>query len=85
MALTPVQAGFPHAVQVGELHRFIDRSARQKDEVEREYLLTSLSPATLDAAAMLALDRDYWGIESGLHQRLDISAREDKRDRKSVV
>jgi predicted transposase YbfD/YdcC len=77
MALTPVQAGFPHAAQVGELRRFLDRGVRQKDEVEREYLLSSLSPAALDAAAMLALDRNYWGIESGLHQRLDISARED--------
>jgi len=27
---------------------------------------------------MLRLDRDYWGIESGLHQRLDVSAQEDK-------
>jgi hypothetical protein len=77
MPITPTQAGFPHAAQVGELRRFIDRGVRQKDEVEREYLLTSLPPAALDAAAMLALDRDYWGIESGLHQRLDISARED--------
>jgi hypothetical protein len=78
LPLTPTQAGFPHAVQVGELRRFIDRGARQKDEVEREYLLTSIPVEQMTAAEMLALDRDYWGIESGLHQRLDISAQEDR-------
>jgi hypothetical protein len=77
-AITPTQAGFPHAAQVGELRRFIDRGGRQNGEVEREYLLTSIPPEKMTAAAMLALDRDYWGIESGLHQRLDISAQEDR-------
>ena len=60
------------------MKRFIDRPSKREEKVECEYLLTSLSPQELDAEQMLRLDRDYWGIESGLHQRLDISALEDK-------
>jgi hypothetical protein len=28
----------------------------------------------MTAVAMLAADRDYWGIENGLHLRLDVTA-----------
>ena len=76
--LTPAQAGFPHAAQAAELKRFIDRPSKREERVECEYLLTSLLPCELNAVQMLKLDRNYWGIESGLHQRLDISALEDK-------
>lgn len=77
--ITPAQAGFPHACQAAEMKRFIDRrSKKSPQEVECEYLLTSLSHSELNAKQMLRLDREYWGIESGLHQRLDVSAMEDK-------
>jgi predicted transposase YbfD/YdcC len=76
--ITPEQAGFPHAAQAAEMDRFIDRVSKREEQVEREYLLTSLGSSQLDAEQMLRLDRDYWGIESGLHQRLDVSAQEDK-------
>ena len=76
--ITAQQAGFPHAAQAAEMKRFIDRPSKREEKVECEYLLTSLSPEELDAEQMLRLDREYWGIESGLHQRLDISALEDK-------
>jgi len=76
--VTPEQAGFPHAAQAAEMKRFIDRKAKVELQVECEYLLTSLSQSQLDAQAMLRLDREYWGIESGLHQRLDISTHEVK-------
>ena len=36
-------------------------------------LITSIEPSRLDATNWLRLNRDYWGIENGLHQRLDIS------------
>lgn len=32
----------------------------------------------MNAAQMLRSDRDYWGIENGLHQRLDVIAGEDR-------
>ena len=76
--ITPEQAGFPHAAQVAEMKRFIDRASKTKEEVECEYLLSSLSREKLNAEQMLRLDRDYWGIESGMHQRLDVSGLEDK-------
>jgi len=76
--ITPSQAGFPHAAQAAEMKRFLDRPSKREEKVECEYLLTSLSPEELNAEQMLRLDREYWGIESGLHQRLDISALEDK-------
>lgn len=69
-------------MQAGELHRFIDRpikpNAKKQPEVEREFLLTSLETVELDVVNMLQLDRDYWGIEAGMHQRLDVSGQEDK-------
>ena len=41
-------------------------------------LLTSLPPERLDASRWLDLNRSHWGIENGLHARLDISRRDDQ-------
>lgn len=41
-------------------------------------LVTSLPPAELDATEWLAYNRAAWGIESGLHQRLDVSHLDDQ-------
>lgn len=41
------------------------------------YGLTSLSPAQASAERLLALVRQYWGIESGLHYRRDVTLQED--------
>ena len=41
-------------------------------------LVTSLPPAQLDAAQWLRDNRAVWGIESGLHQRLDVSHLDDQ-------
>ncbi len=80
--VTPAAAGFPHAQQAAELRRFIDRPAKanstKEEAVEQEFLLTSLAPTELNTVAMLRLDREYWGIENGMHLRLDVSAQEDK-------
>lgn len=48
----------------------------RKDELVA--LITSLEPSRLDAANWIRLNRDAWGIESGLHQRLDISHNDDR-------
>lgn len=76
--MTPAQTGFPHVAQAAELLRFCDRKSKSEDLIEREYLLTSLAVDELTALDMLALDREYWGVESGLHHRLDVGACEDK-------
>lgn len=39
--------------------------------------VTSVPPSELDAAQWLADNRAAWGIESGLHQRLDVSRLDD--------
>jgi hypothetical protein len=44
---------------------------------ETVWLLTSREPARLNATQWLHANRAYWGIESGLHQRLDASTNED--------
>ena len=48
----------------------------RKDELVA--LITSLGPSRLDSANWMRLHRDAWGIESGLHQRLDISHNDDR-------
>jgi predicted transposase YbfD/YdcC len=69
---------FPFAEQAARLTRFIDRKDKKSDEVETEFLLCSRPVEKLSTAGMFQADRDYWGIESGLNHRLDVSADEDK-------
>jgi hypothetical protein len=80
--VTAESVGFPHAQQAAELRRFVDRplkpNAKKQPEVELEFLLTSLAQHQLDAVSMLQVDRRYWGIENGLHLRLDGAGQEDK-------
>jgi hypothetical protein len=50
-------------------------------------LITSLPPAELSAARWLERNRQHWGIENGLHARLDVSRRDDQcrlRNRNAV-
>ena len=44
---------------------------------EQVILLTCREPEALDALSWLKLNRASWGIESGLHQRLDVSHLDD--------
>ena len=62
------------AAQIGCLHR--QSGAQAKLEVE--YLVTSRPADQLTAEEFLNMDRNYWGVESGLHQRLDCSGFEDR-------
>ena len=41
-------------------------------------LITSAPPQRLPAKTWLHLNRQGWGIESGLHQRLDVSYNDDR-------
>lgn len=41
-------------------------------------MITSAPLGVLDAALWLRLNRQGWGIESGLHQRLDVSYNDDR-------
>jgi hypothetical protein len=48
------------------------------DKPDLQYLLTSRPPQALGAQQWLQAQRCYWGVEAGLHQRLDVSADEDR-------
>jgi hypothetical protein len=56
-------------------------------EAETVALITSRPPAELSPARWLELNRQHWGIENGLHARLDVSRRDDEcrlRNRNAV-
>jgi len=62
-------------------------STHRQTQTRDVWLLTSLTPDRLNAAQWLQANRAYWGIEGGLHQRLDASTNEDQcrvRDRNGV-
>lgn len=72
--IEPVQLGLAGAAQIGCLHR----QSGQEAKLETEYLVTSRAASQLSLEEFLNYDRQYWGVESGLHQRLDCSAFEDR-------
>jgi hypothetical protein len=65
--------GFPFASQAARLLR--QTQGRKDEEVA---LITSAPVALLPAPLWLRLNRKAWGIESGLHQRLDVSYNDDR-------
>jgi hypothetical protein len=69
---------FPFAAQGARLLREIQTPGNPAKEPETEYVLTSRAKTLMNAEQMLRGDRNYWGIENGLHQRLDVIAGEDR-------
>ena len=72
-AATAEQVDFPFVEQVALLRRKL-----RKHSPETVALVTSLSPTELNATQWLRDNRAAWGIESGLHQRLDVSHLDDQ-------
>ncbi len=77
-AASAEQTGFPAVEQAARLTRCVDSDRRPARGVETEWLITSRPAETFPAAAMLTADRRYWGIETGLHLRLDVTAGENR-------
>jgi hypothetical protein len=74
--------------QAARLTRCFDSQKKPAQGIETEYLLCSRPRAALGAREMLQADRGYWGIETGLHLRLDVTAGEDRsrvRNRTSAL
>jgi len=69
---------FPFAEQAAQLIRHIQIPGQPPKEPEIEFLLTSRPASQMNSEQMLSADRRYWGIENGLHQRLDVIAGEDR-------
>ena len=70
--ISPEQACFPGAAQSAIILR-----QGLGDQPDVQYLLSSREPERLSPSPWLADQRAYWGIETGLHQRLDVSADEE--------
>lgn len=68
---------WPYVAQVFRIERIVYHPHLQGKSREVVYGLTSLSPEKANPAKLLALFRDYWKIESGLHYRRDVTLRED--------
>ena len=71
-AATSEAVAFPCVEQVALVRRQL---RHHRPEVVA--LVTSLPPEELTAAQWLKDNRAAWGIESGLHQRLDVSHHDD--------
>ncbi len=69
---------WPHAAQVFKLERFTHRCRDGKKSYEVRYGLTSLTPKEASPQRLLALVREHWQIENGLHYRRDDTLREDR-------
>ena len=63
---------FPCVEQVALLRRHL-----RHHRPETVALVTSLPPEELNAQQWLQFNRAAWGIEAGLHQRLDVSHLDD--------
>jgi len=66
-------AGFPLVAQAARVHR---QRAGQKPETVA--LITSRPMAELSPAQWLEANINHWGIETGLHARLDASRHDDR-------
>lgn len=68
---------WPGVKQVFKLERVTHTSQGRPLHTETVYGLTSLSAGAASPAQLLAWTRQYWAIESGLHQRRDTTLHED--------
>jgi predicted transposase YbfD/YdcC len=85
---TAPAVNFPFVAQAARLTRCIDSDAKPTKGIETEFLLSSCTSQQLNPELLLAADRGYWGIETGLHLRLDVIAGEDRgrvRNRTSAL
>ena len=72
-AASAEEVDFPCVEQVALLRRKL-----RAHGPETVALVTSLPPEALNAAQWLRANRAAWGIENGLHQRLDVSHFDDQ-------
>jgi len=75
---TAEQVCFPAVAQAARLTRATDRKESKPGEIETDWLICSRSSSEFSARQMADADRWHWGIENGLHLRLDVTAGEDR-------
>jgi predicted transposase YbfD/YdcC len=64
--------------QVFKIETHVTRLATMQETTHVRYGVTSLSAQRATAQDLLALVRQHWGIESGLHYRRDVTLGEDR-------
>lgn len=69
---------WPSVRQVFKMERCFTYPSTGKVHQETQYGITSLNVETANPDKMLELVRSEWGIENGLHDRRDVTFREDK-------
>jgi predicted transposase YbfD/YdcC len=69
--------GWPHLAQVFRVEKIIWQNHNKTYNRQIIYGITSLTPEQADPIRLLELLRGYWGIESGLHYRRDVTLHED--------
>lgn len=68
---------WPGVAQVFRIERVTWHEKHRSYTRQVVYGLTSLSPERASPKKLLALVRQYWGIETGLHYRRDVTLKED--------
>lgn len=68
---------WPGAQQVFKLERKTEIMAHGQSRAEVTYGITSLSAAQASPERLLAIVREHWGQENGLHYRRDVTFHED--------
>jgi predicted transposase YbfD/YdcC len=75
---TAEQVCFPFVAQAARLTRATERKEAKHDQIETDWLICSRSTSEFSAIQVAQADRWHWGIENGLHLRLDVTAGEDR-------
>jgi predicted transposase YbfD/YdcC len=69
--------GAQSVVEMTRATEILKGKDKGKCSLETVYYVSSLPMVPQNAMALLLLIRSYWGIESGHHYRLDVTAMED--------
>jgi len=80
--------GAQSVVEITREVNFLTGKLRGTQTIEKFYYVSSHRVLAPEAQELLEGIRLYWSIESGLHQRLDVSAKEDSsrvRNRNSIL
>lgn len=75
---------WPFVAQVFRLEREVWHEKYQGRTRQVVFGLTSLTPQKASPKKLLALTRQYWGIENGLHYRRDVTFHEDASESRGL-
>jgi predicted transposase YbfD/YdcC len=77
-SLLAESSDWPHLAQVFKLTRTFRSLSSALVQTEVTYGLTSLTATQANPTRLLALVRQHWAIENGLHYRRDVTLHEDR-------